>query len=272
MKVLVTGQNGYIGKRLVPALVETRCQVLNFTGDAAQLPDWQYNIALKNPDAIVHLAAMTNLRECEHSPNKSFENNYLAAHYAAQSAREIGARLVLPTTTTAGEYDTLYERDRFAATLAAVQMRDLSCVILELATVYGDSPAETGRGRGVINTWINAGLAKNPITVYREVASKMRHFVYIGDVVANIIAALDSLGGIYDVWPDERMTMMEAATDIADYLDVKATLADSPEALYPVELRDEILFEPVRLMEGYAWTNFYHGMRRTADVLRESKV
>jgi nucleoside-diphosphate-sugar epimerase len=272
MKILVTGHRGYIGSRLVPTLKDRGHQVAAFEGDVTNLTDWEYNANMAGPSAIIHLAAMNNLRDCEIYPDVSFSNNYLSAHYAAQIARGAGARLIMPTTTTAGEYHTVYEEDRFAATLAIVQMRGLEYSILELATVYGDSPTEAGRGRGVINTWINMGLAKKPVAVFREVASKMRHFVYIGDVVDHVISALDSPAGIYDVWPEERMTMMEAATDIADYLDVKATLADAPEKLYPVELRDEILFEPVRLMRGYAWTSFYHGMRRTADALSKNKV
>ena len=268
--ILVTGYRGYIGSRLLPELERQGHRVMTFIGDVTQWQDWTSNIAGEVPTAIVHLAAMNSLKDCEKDAERSFTTNYLSAIHAARMARSLGARLVFTTSTTAGLFDTIYEMDRYSAGQVIRGMRGLSYAILNLATVYGDSPTQAGADRGIINYWINAGLHGEAIRVYREVAAKSRHFVYVGDVVSYIIKVIEgnTLIGTYDLWSSERKMMLEAATEIGNALNAPVLLTNAP-ALYPVELRDEKLTVPL-LMYQNKWVSFAEGMRLTIEAMRNA--
>lgn len=267
--ILVTGHRGYIGSRLLPQLEREGHRAMTFLGDVSDEKDWPSNFAAEVPDVIIHMAAMNSLRECEANPARSFDVNYWSAVLAARYARIMDAKLIFTTTTTAGRFSTIYECDRSSAVRSIVPMRGLKYSILRLATVYGDSPGVTGRGRGIINSWVESSIRETTIKIYKEVADTHRHYVYVGDVVDNIIQSMFAPDGIYDVWHSERITMLHAATAIANLCDVDVFLTDAPK-LYGVELRDEVLHHPVHVDPAYEWTPFAKGLLKTILASRKA--
>lgn len=264
MNILVTGYRGYIGSRLVPEMEKCGYRIIPFAGDVTHLPHWASNISNETPNVIIHMASMNGLRDCEIRPDYSFVNNYLSTFYAGQTAHAVGARLIFTTSTTAGRYDTIYEQDRGRALDILRTMRGLDLVSLSLSTVYGDSPTRAGKGRGVVNAWVEMAKRGESISVYREVAGKQRDYVYVGDVVQQIIGALDAHVGAYEVCTRIPMTILEAATEIANRWSVNVRLTDPQEPLFPVEKRNEYIEYPLWMHPNFKWTSFRDGIERMA--------
>lgn len=263
--ILVTGQHGYIGSRLVQELTKLGHYVISFNGDVTRLLDWYENVKYVVPRAIIHLAAMNDLRKCEQDPDESFRVNYMSAIYAGYIAQIYGCRLIFTSTTTAGDFNTIYETDRYNAEMALCHMRGLYGAILRLATVYGDSPIPTSPERGIINRWMDMAKSGMPLKVYREVANLTRDYVYVNDVVNRIIQAIDTPNGVYDVCTGKAMTILNAATEIANLYHGSVELIDAGQ-LYPVELRNENI-QNARLVNGDThWTSFRDGLKMMVNA------
>lgn len=263
--VLVTGHRGYIAGRLIPVLEQQGYRVNRFDGDVTMLNHWHDNLQRESPYAIIHLAAMNDLRECEKDRNRSFVVNYLSVIFAGMMAHSYGCKLVFTSTTTAGYFDTIYEVDRYNAEIALCFMRGLNKSILRLATVYGDSPIPTSAERGIINKWVNIAKSGAPLKVYREVINLTRDYVYIGDVTNRIVQSIDAPNGVYDICTGKLTTILGAATEISNMYGGHVELTDA-SGLYPVEIRSENIPYPRLLSDDIRWTSFRDGLRMTGNA------
>ncbi|MCK4303937.1 MAG: dTDP-4-dehydrorhamnose reductase [Candidatus Eisenbacteria sp.] len=100
MKILVTGGSGQLGRAL-REVFEGRHQVI-WTDledlDIRDLAGLRALLGEERPEAVLHLAAITQVDACERQPETAFEVNALGARYVALAAREIGAEILLVST------------------------------------------------------------------------------------------------------------------------------------------------------------------------------
>jgi dTDP-4-dehydrorhamnose reductase len=117
MRILVTGAAGQLGDALRRTL-EPQHDV-TWTDreelDVRELASVRDCVRTVRPEAIVHLAAITQVDACEGMPAVAFEINALGTRYVALAAREARARLLFVSTDYVfdglqtrpyGEYDT----------------------------------------------------------------------------------------------------------------------------------------------------------------------
>lgn len=100
MRILVTGAGGMLGHALVPVL-ETDHQVIGLTRKDCDLCDGgavRKIFQFEKPDAVVHLAAFTNVDGCELEPEKAREGNETTTQNVAKAAKSIGSSLVYIST------------------------------------------------------------------------------------------------------------------------------------------------------------------------------
>ncbi len=100
MRILVTGSSGQLGTAL-RAVLERRHEVLWTDMDDLDVRDLsavREAVASFKPEAILHLAAVTNVDECELRPQLGFEVNSLGTRYVALAAREAGAEMLFVST------------------------------------------------------------------------------------------------------------------------------------------------------------------------------
>ena len=71
--------------------------------DVTNYPAFEKIVAEFRPDYIMHLAAMTNLEECEKHLPETYAINSMSVKYAAQLATKYGAKIIYPSTS--GVYD-----------------------------------------------------------------------------------------------------------------------------------------------------------------------
>jgi UDP-glucose 4-epimerase len=108
VRILVTGGSGFIGAHTVLALRTAGHRVAN-VDVASPVPDERVDVCddvamrarfdRERPEAVLHLAAVASVPECEADPDRGFRTNVLGTWTIARLARERGARLVFASSS-----------------------------------------------------------------------------------------------------------------------------------------------------------------------------
>ena len=256
MKILVTGTEGYIGKRLSSWLIAGSHDVAGLdTGfyldgtlylDTHQMPRTPPTVYkdlravtpadLAGYDAVVHLAELSNDPLGELQPRITQEINYQGSVRLAAAARAVGIRRFIYASSCSvyglGAADfvdeaspvnpqTAYARckvqvERELATLATP---DFCVVVLRNATAYGPSPRM--RFDIVLNDLCALARTKQRIAMTSD-GSPWRPIVHIEDICEAIRCALEAPaesvnGEIFNVGTTkENYRVREIATLVAD--------------------------------------------------------
>ena len=293
MRALVTGGAGFIGSNLVDALLERGDQVSvvdnlstgrreNLNGGAtfheASITDAARMTALladERPEVVFHFAAQVDVRRAVADPAFDAEVNVGGTAVMLEAARIAGARrFVLASTGGAiyGETDRIPTPEDeptaplspYGASKAAAEtyltlyrrLHGLSTISLRFSNVYGPRQDPLGEG-GVIAIYCHAAGGDRRVRVFGD-GRQTRDFVYVGDVVAAMLAAAEhDVGGAYNVGTGQETSILE----LVDRLDLEATFL--PER--PGEVRRSVL-DPSAAREALGWepvTALGEGLRRT---------
>lgn len=225
MRILVTGTAGFIGNAVTLALLErgelvagvddvTPYDTLKEARLARLIPygtnfqEFRLDITSPaflevvhtfQPEAILHLAARTGLRESVSAPRPYAATNLMGFFNVLEACRRNGIRhLVYASSSsvygqTAGEMRPMSNTDNplnfYAATkkcnevMAAsyAHLYNISCIGLRMFTVYGP----WGRPDMAMAMWTKLILANRSIAIHRSegVDSVARDWTYIDDVV-----------------------------------------------------------------------------------------
>ena len=224
MKVLVTGGAGFIGSNLVHALLgEHEVGVIDdlSTGKIENIHPaaWMRTLDIRDdrleavvrefaPDVVVHLAAQASVAVSVRDPAFDRAVNVDGTRAVARAARAAGVRRVISASSAAvyGEPERvpLEEGDRAVPTnpygaskLEAEQAladelegSETDYASFRFANVYG--PRQDALGEGGVVAVFCSTMAEGQAPVIHGTGAQTRDFIYVGDVVAAIIIALDS--------------------------------------------------------------------------------
>jgi len=225
MRVLVTGNNGYIGTVMVPMLIKQGFEVTGLDsdlyegcvfGDASvsgaiskikyakkDVRDVQLS-DLKGIDAVVHLCALSNDPLGNLNPKVTYEINYEGSVKLARLAKKAGVdRYILSSScsvygaTTADKVNeesevkpvTPYAESKVLAERDISKLADskFTPVFLRSSTAYGLSPML--RFDLVVNNFVAWSFTKGTVLLKSD-GSAWRPFVHIQDISRAFIAAL----------------------------------------------------------------------------------
>jgi UDP-glucose 4-epimerase len=240
------------------------------------------------PEAVLHLAAQIDVRRSIADPLFDVELNVGGTIRLLEAARQReGCRVVFASTGGAiygeGEGrqlplaedaerrpDAHYGQSKYAAEGYIGLYRRLYALettALRLGNVYGPRQDPLGEA-GVVAIFSNAMQKGEPPTVFGD-GLQTRDYVYVGDVAAAFVAALDrGAAGTYNVGTGVETSVLDLGALIADAFGVEFEPRTAPARLGEVQ---RISIDPARAGSELGWRaecDLKRGIELTADWYR----
>jgi NAD dependent epimerase/dehydratase len=298
--ILVTGADGFIGSHLTEALVLQGFKVraltyynsFNSWGWLDQCADsvkGQFEVfagdirdpygvkkAMKDCDAVLHLAALIAIPFSYHSPDTYVETNIKGTLNVLQAARELGLSRVIHTSSSEvygtaqfvpiTEDHPLQGQSPYSASkIGADQLAysfyssfNLPVVTIRPFNTYG--PRQSARA--VIPTIITQ-IANGKRSIKLGALSPTRDFSYIKDTVAGFIAALkneNGIGEVINIGSNFEISIRETANLISECMGVSIELVEDEQRMRPENSEVERLWaDNSKAKELFRWKPTYGG-------------
>jgi UDP-glucose 4-epimerase len=283
MRAMVTGGAGFIGSHLVDALLARGDEVHVVdnlaTGSrenlaaAATLHELDIRdealeelAARVMPEVLFHLAAQADVGTSVERPAFDADVNVIGTVRVLEAARAAGARVVFTSSggaiygeceRPAREDDDLQPLSPYGASKLAGEeylatwnrLHGASHVACRLANVYGPRQLASLEG-GVVAIFLDR-LRDGQETVIFGDGEQTRDFVFVGDVVAGLLAAAASPGGgVYNVGTGEASSIREVHRRCAEAAGVEQEPGFDAER--PGDLRNSVI-DPSRAALDLGW-------------------
>lgn len=318
-QVLVTGADGFIGSHLTEALVQAGHKVRAFVfynsfnswgwlDECSPEVKGQFEVfagdirdpngvrtAMKDCDAVLHLAALIAIPYSYHSPDTYVDTNIKGTLNVVQAAREFGVKRVVHTSTSevygtalfvpiTEEHPLQGQSPYSASKIGADQIAmsfyrsfETPVVVLRPFNTYG--PRQSARA--LIPTVITQ-IASGKRQIRLGALHPTRDFSYVADTVAGFIAALNAdqvAGEIINLGSNFEITIGDAARAIAEIVGRQIEIVTDEQRLRPENSEVERLFasnEKARRLLGWVpqyggLAGFKRGLARTVEWFSDAQ-
>lgn len=301
MKILVTGADGFIGSHLMEALVRAGHDVRAFVlynsfnswgwlDHCAEDVKGKFEIfagdirdpngvrtAMKDCDAVLHLAALIAIPYSYHSPDTYVETNIKGTLNIVQAARDLGVTKVVHTSTSEvygtarfvpiTEEHPLQGQSPYSASKIGADQIAMSFYtsfgtpvsVLRPFNTYG--PRQSARA--VIPTIITQ-IANGKRQIKLGAVRPTRDFNYVADTVAGFMAALTSdrsIGEVINIGSNFEISIGDTARAIAEVMGVEIEILTDEQRLRPEKSEVERLWASnTKAGELLAWQPQYGGL------------
>ena len=246
-KVLITGSKGFIGTNLLKLYPDADTfDIKNGQDICDKLPDKPYT-------HIFHLAAKHHIPTCEIEAHECINVNCWGTLNLIKSYPN--ARILVAASSSSNEIKSVYGATKaFIETIAPLHKNYLA---VKFYNVFGEH--QKLEGGAVTPKLIDNYLRKKPLTINGD-GCQARDFTYVGDVVENLAALMDSKQtGITHLGYGETILLNQY---------IELIYGEMPEVEYlPAKSIDILRSEsPIRCRQFYGRKE---GMRRTIEWFKK---
>jgi len=294
MRILVTGSEGNIGRKLVPYLKEKghqvhRCDIIEMfaddytLGNINTLGDFYTAFVRFKPEVVYNLAAMVSRMTCEDSPGMTIETNIYGLYNVIALCREFGARLFyFSTSEVYGNIGGLLKESRTDLQpnnlygLSKKLGEDLVCyevtkglnAIIVRPVMFYDEDETLGQHRSAMIRFAENLLRGNRIIVHKNT---LRSWMYISDGIAILERLLYVKHfHIVNIGSDEVIAMTDLARMMCDYIGINyndfVEETDLPERMTLVKVPD--ITTQIQLTNYINKINLKDGIKMVIDKVK----
>jgi len=316
-RVLITGADGFIGSHLVEAMVRAGFSVRAFVlynsfnswgwlDHCAPDVKGQFEVfpgdirdphgvraALRDCDAVLHLAALIGIPYSYHSPDMYVDTNVKGTLNVVQAARQLGVRRVVHTSTSEvygtarfvpmTEDHPLHGQSPYSASKIGADQIAMSfhasfetpVVVVRPFNTYG--PRQSARA--VIPSVITQ-IASGRRQIRLGAAHPTRDFSYVADTVAGFMAAVEAdrvVGEVINLGSGFEISIGDTAHAIADVMGTTIEVVRDDQRLRPEKSEVERLCassDKARRLIGWSpefagLDGFKRGLAQTVDWFRD---
>ena len=310
-KVLITGADGFIGSHLTESLVREGYSVRAFVMYNS-LNSWGWldqvsaeikksieifpgdirdphgvKAAMRDCDAVLHLAALIAIPYSYHSPDTYIDTNVKGTLNVLQAARQLGVKRVIHTSTSevygtaqfvpiTEEHPLKGQSPYSASKIGADQLAysfyssfDLPVVIARPFNTYG--PRQSARA--VIPTVITQ-IANGAKQLKLGAITPTRDFSFVQDTVDAFVATLRSDGGLGEVvnfGSNFEISIADVVQLIAEKMNATIDVISDTERIRPVNSEVERLWaDNSKARDLFGWSPRYAGRDGLARGLQET--
>lgn len=236
MRILITGANGYLGKRLVSAYKDKHA-VYAASHENMDLTDEHKVQAVFEdfrPETVIHCGAISDVAVCSREPQKSLKINVYGTQNIARACRRSGAKMIFCssdqvyieplTEKNRAEFYLPHKEEERPNPLPVYGQHKLMAeqsslnenpdtVILRLTLLY-DVPDEGDREKekGMFAENLRTALKNNlPLQIYKNAS---RGITDCREVVANMEKAWDLPTGIYNFGSTNTGTLYDTVRSV----------------------------------------------------------
>jgi UDP-glucose 4-epimerase len=299
VRAVVTGGAGFIGSHVAEALLarDDEVHVLDSlaTGSREKVPDGaELHVGdirsdaralfddLK-PELCCHLAAQADVGTSVEQPLYDADVNVLGMVQVLEAARAHGTHVVFSSTGGAiyGECDGPADEDAPRRPISPYGISKLAGeeylagwnrlfgshhVALRFANVFGPRQEPNLEG-GVIAIFLDRLRSREPTMIFGD-GSQTRDFIYVGDIVAGVLAAAGHEGGVYNLGTGVETSVNEL------HAACRRVTGDDREPEYAPQREGDILrsvIDPGRAGRDLGWRpqhSLEEGLRLTWQEVR----
>jgi UDP-glucose 4-epimerase len=301
--VLISGGAGFIGSHLADRLVARgdRVRILDdlSIGRTEYLAGIRHELiraaladagavrsAVTGVDMVVHLAARAGIPDSVGDPLGTFAVNVDQTVRLLDAARLAGARRFVFASSNAAtgdhappadETDLPHPLSPYGASKLAGEAYcqayaatfGLAACVLRFSNAYGPHSLHK---KSVVATWLRSALVGAPITIHGD-GQQTRDFVYVCDLAAGIVAALDApevaVGGeVFQLGTGIETTVNQLAASLEQAVDRSIDIRREPARPGDVRRNVSRIDKAGRTLGYRPATGLPEGLARTADWFR----
>ncbi|MDI9521391.1 MAG: sugar nucleotide-binding protein [Bacillota bacterium] len=263
MRILLTGANGFLGRRIAAAANCVHAPSLR----EARKDEVKRLIDNSEPELIIHTAAISDIGECEKNPDASYRANVILPLSIAKAAKGVKTLMFSSDQVYTGsacegpfrEEDATSPANVYARHKLEMEERVLSLrpdtVMLRATWMYDLPLYRHDKTGNFLMQIIFAGLRQNAVSFSSQ---EFRGVTYAREVAELTLAAKDLPGGSYNFGSPTALSMFEIAKSAQKLLGIPENVMDRPKS------RNLWMDDSKLRRQGLAFKNTLDGFRQCA--------